>query len=217
MASHPSFNPNHLAESGGKLNADPLKPLLNRAALGQYPSGSITQPFLQALFGNNSVKDKDLIQMYKTFGFYQTPQIQLPVAGVSLEADLKTMRVSPLQMALASAALSNHGMIPAPRIVMAINTPGEGWVSLPAMGTPFEALQASAADEAATFYIAQNQPYWQQIGLAQEGQSSFTWFIGGTPQNWQGTPLVFVVVLEENNERRVQRLGQELLVEAMNP
>src|SRR5258706_5723802 len=217
MASHPTFNPNHISESGGKLNTDPLKPLLNRATLGQYPPGSITQPFLQALFGNNSVNDKDLIQMYKTFGFYQAPQIQLPVAAASSEADLKTMRISPLQMALASAALSNHGMIPAPRIVMAVNTSGEGWVSLPAMGTPFEALQASVADEAATSYIAQNQTYWQQVGLAQEGQSSFTWFIGGTPPNWQGTPLVIVVVLEENNERLAQRIGQELLVDAMNP
>ena len=215
MSSHPTFNPNHLAESGGTLNTDPLKPLLNRATLGQYPTGPIMQPFTQALFGNNSVSDKDLLQMYKTFGFYQAPQIQLPVASAS-SADLTTMRISPLQMALAAASLSNHGMIPAPRIAMAVNTPGQGWISLPAMGMPFEALQSKTADEATTPYLVENQTYWQQVSLAQEGQSSFTWFIGGTPPNWKGTPLVFVVVLEESNEQLAQRIGQELLTDAMN-
>ena len=217
MASHPTFNPNHLAESGAKLIADPGKPLINRATLGQYPTGSIMQPFIQALFGTKSVNDNDIIKMYKTFGFYQAPQIQLPVATVSSKVDLETMRVSPLQMALASAALSNHGMIPAPRIAMAVNTLGEGWVSLPAMGMPFEAIQASVADAAASSYLVGNQTHWQQVSQEQEGEASFTWFIGGTPPNWQGTPLVIVIVLEENNERLAQRIGQELLIDAMNP
>jgi beta-glucosidase len=44
-----------------------------------------------------------------------------------------------LQVALAAAALTNHGTVPAPRIAMAVNTPNDGWISLPALGTPFEA------------------------------------------------------------------------------
>jgi hypothetical protein len=120
-------------------------------------------------------------------------------------------------MALASAALSNHGVIPAPRIAMAVNTPSEGWVSLPALGMPIEALQAPAADEAVSFYLVENQTYWQHLGQAQENESSFTWFIGGTPPSWQATPLVIVVLLEEDNIRLAQRIGQELLVDAMNP
>ncbi len=85
------------------------------------------------------------------------------------------------------------------------------------MGMPFEAIQASIADEAASSYLVGNQTHWQQVSQAQEGKASFTWFIGGTPPNWQGTPLVIVVVLEENNERLAQRIGQELLIDAMNP
>jgi hypothetical protein len=120
-------------------------------------------------------------------------------------------------MALACAALSNHGIVPAPRIAMAVNTPVDGWVTLPALGTPFEALQASAADEAASSYLVENQTYWQHIGRAQENASSFTWLIGGTPPSWQATPLTIVVVLEEDNERLAQHIGQELLLDAMNP
>src|SRR5678816_1412214 len=109
------------------------------------------------------------------------------------------MHVSPLQMALAAAALSNHGLVPAPRIAMALDTPSDGWISLPALGKPFEALQASAADETASSYLVDNQTYWQYISQAQEDESKYTWYIGGTAPNWQATPLVIVVVLEENN------------------
>jgi len=217
VASHPTFNPNHLAESGSDFISDPNKPLLNRATLGQYPTGPILQPFMQALSRDNPSNNSSLINMYKTFGFYQAPQIQLPVAPASSETALDAMRVSPLQMALAAAALSNHGMIPAPRIAMAVNTPNEGWVSLPALGKPFEALSASAADEAASSYLIDNQAYWEHISQVQEAESDFTWYIGGTAPNWQATPLVIVVVLEENNERLAKRIGEELLVNAMHP
>ena len=213
MSSHPTFNPNYLSEMGAKFLDDPNKPLINRATLGQYPTGiTIMQPFIQAIAGNNTTINK----VYKTFGFTQTPQIQLPVAPASDE-NADVMRVSPLQMALACATLSNHGLMPAPRIAMAVNTPNEGWVSLPALGTPFEAVQASAADEAASSYFVENQTYWQHVGQSQEDKSSFTWYIAGTPPNWQATPLVVVVVLEEDNTRLAQRVGQELLVDAMHP
>ncbi len=158
-----------------------------------------------------------MVDVYKTFGFYQTPQIQLPTAPAASEADIALTRVSPLQMALAAAAFSNHGIIPAPRIAMAVDTPSEGWISLPALGTPLEVLQAPARDEAVLSYLVENQTYWQHSGRAREDESAFTWFIAGTPPNWQATPLVVVVILEENNLRLAQRIGQELLIDAMNP
>ena len=100
---------------------------------------------------------------------------------------------------------------------MAVNTPSDGWISLPALGTPFEALQAPAADEAASSYLIENQTYWQHLGQAHEDESFVTWFIGGTPPNWQASPLIVVVVLEESNVRLAQRIGQELLIDAMTP
>ncbi len=209
MASHPTFNPNLLAESGSNLLADPDKPLINRAAQGQYPTGSIMLPFMQAL------KDDDPIKVYMTFGFYEAPQIQLPAAPAP--GNESALRVSPLQVALATAALSADGTIPAPRIAMAVNTPGAGWIPLPALGNSIEAIQASAAGEAVISYLVEDQSYWRHIGGAREGGSSFTWFIGGTPPNWQATPLAIVVILEEDNARLAERIGQELLIDAMHP
>ncbi|HXF85146.1 MAG TPA: FtsW/RodA/SpoVE family cell cycle protein [Anaerolineales bacterium] len=217
MASHPTFNPNHLDEIGESLITDPDKPLINRATLGQYPIGSVVEPFAHALFGRTSMDENELRNLYKTFGFYQAPQLRLQVAPPASETSEGMIRVSPLQVALASAALSNNGIMPAPRIAMAVNTPERGWITLPALGTPIEAVSAPAADEAALSYLADNQAYWQHIGQAQEDETFVTWFIGGTPPNWQAAPLVVVVALEEDNMRLAQRVGGELLRDAMNP
>ena len=156
-------------------------------------------------------------QVYQIFGFDTLPQIQLPVAPIASEADRTIRRASPLQMVLASAALSNHGLIPAPRIAMAVKTPKEGWIPLPALESSNEAIQASAADEAILAYLVEDQMYWRHIGQAQEENLSFTWFIGGTPPNRQAAPLAIVIVLEEANTQLADRIGKELLIDAMNP
>jgi hypothetical protein len=133
------------------------------------------------------------------------------------EANPTIKRVSPLQMALAAAALSNHGILPPPRIAMAVKTPVEGWIPLPALGTPLEAIQAAAADEVALAYLTNDQMYWKHVGQAQENETFVTWFVGGTPPNRQAAPLALVIVLEETNPALADRIGKELLVDAMNP
>ena len=214
MASHPTFNPNHLAESGATLLIDPDKPLINRATLGQYPTGTVLEPFMDAMAVDGSA---NLNEVYESFGFNTPPQIQLPVAPMPTEANPTIKRISPLQMALAAASLSNHGILPPPRIAMAVKTPAEGWIPLPALGSPIEAIQAAAADEVALTYLTNDQMYWKHIGQAQENEAFVTWFIGGTPPNRQAAPLALVIVLEETNPALADRIGRELLVDAMNP
>jgi cell division protein FtsW (lipid II flippase) len=217
IASHPTFNPNQLNEIGAKLIADPNKPLINRAALGLYAAGTVMEPFVKVPYENQNLDHNKLQSVYEAFGFYKAPRLRMQVAHPPSREDVEIIRISPLQMALASAALSNHGIVPAPRIAMAINTPQQGWISLPALGLPFEAVQASAVDEAILSYVPINKSHWQHIGQAEDEGTFITWFIGGTPPNWQAAPLAVVVVLEEDNVRLAQRVGQELLISAMNP
>jgi hypothetical protein len=217
MASHPTFNPNHLSEIGARLNKDPNKPLINRATQGVYPIGTMIHPFAQALYGNETLNEDELQSLYKTLGFDRAPLLRMQVAEPAAQQEGNDPHVSPLQVALASAALSNHGVVPAPRIAMAVNTPGDGWISLPALGTPFEALQPPAADETAQVLRVDGQNYWAHTGRAESDESPVTWFSAGTLPNWQASPLVVVVLLEEDNVRLARRIGQELLVDAMNP
>ena len=53
----------------------------------------------------------------------------LAQAALSIEAGLP-MRVSPLQVAQAAAALSGGGDFRSASLVSAVNTPGAGWVPL---------------------------------------------------------------------------------------
>jgi cell division protein FtsW (lipid II flippase) len=217
MASRPTFNPIELNELGMQLNKDPDKPLINRAAQGLYPLGTLIEPFAQALDGDRAMDGTVLKTIYKTFGFDRAPLLRMPVAQPVASADAQDLHVSPLQVALASAALSNHGTIPAPRIATAVDTPNDGWVVLPALGTPFDAIPAAAADEAAEALIMEGRGDWAYTGQAESDESPLTWFIGGTPPNWQASPLVAVVLLEEDNGQLAQEIGQELLTAAMNP
>lgn len=217
MSSHPTFNPNHLEEIGSELRDDPEHPLINRAAQGLYPTGTVIAPFAQAVLGKETLTDAERETVYEAVGLQRTPQLQLEVAEPLSNSELNHFHVSPLQVALASAALSAHGVIPAPNIAAAVNTPAEGWVILPTLGTPTDAIPSELADEAVRALILEGNNFWSHIGQATEADSSVTWFIGGTPPNWGGTPIVIVVLIEENNPRLAQRIGEELIVDAMNP
>jgi cell division protein FtsI/penicillin-binding protein 2 len=217
MSSLPTFNPNHLNEIGQQLNKDPGKPLINRAVQGVYPTGSMLEPFAKALFGDKQLERVDLQEVYKAFGFEKSPQLPFETAAPVTTRDGNELHVSPLQAVLAAAALSNHGIEPAPRIAVSVDTPQEGWVVLPALGTPLEAVTAAQADEAATAFTNEGKNYWSHIGRATGQEGPVTWFIAGTPPNWTGTPLAIVVLLEQDNERLAQWIGQELLTDAMSP
>ncbi len=217
MSSSPTFDPNHLNEIGSQLNQDPGKPLINRAVQGIYPVGNMLEPFVQALLGNQPQTQADNQKVYDAFGFKTPPQLQFQTAESVTASGGEGIHISPLQAALAAASLSNHGVVPAPRIAMAVDTPTEGWIVLPAPGKSFEAVTPAQADQAAAANLEKGRSYWSHIGRASGKEGPVTWFIAGTPPNWQGTPLAVVVLLEEDNERQAQWIGQELLTDAMNP
>jgi hypothetical protein len=213
MASHPGYDPNLLDEQGAALVSERDAPLLNRATNGNYSPESAMEPFAQALFGAiTSLGKTERDQLNGVLGFYSEPQLRMLVAIASTSPD--DLRVSPLQMALATAALSNNGVRPAPRIALAVNTPQQGWVILPALGKPVEALPAPFARETAQALAGEN-PYWSYTSKA--GKTPLTWYLAGTLPDWSGTPLALVVLLEENNQTLAEEIGGELLNTALQP
>jgi len=215
ISSHPTFDANHLDEVGAELLIDPQTPLINRATLGVYPTDSVMYPFAMALYRNAGISQAQWQEVYEAFGFFRTPELQMDVVSSTRSAD--DFYVSPLQMVLASAALSNGGVVPAPRIAVAVNTPNDGWVVLPAEGKPFEASQPSVTEEAVLSYVQEGNNFWSHIGRGQDDKSSVTWFIGGTLPNWQASSLAVVILLEEDDPMQAKEIGQELLNDAMTP
>jgi len=213
MASHPGYDPNLLDEQGKALSSDEGAPLLNRATQGRYPPESTLEPFVQALLGKTtSVGEAERNQLYEALRFYSEPQLRMPVTTADTFPD--DLRVTPLQMALATAALSNNGVIPPARIALAADTPQQGWVILPALDKTVEALPALFGRETAQALAGEN-PYWSFTGTGDD--TPITWHLAGTLPDWSGTPLALVVLLEEKNPALATEIGQNLIGTALQP
>jgi len=215
MASHPTYDPNKLDDEGNSLSQDSSSPLLNRGTQGLYPTGEILFPLIQSEFGETNPGATQLTSFYTKLGLYTPPAINLPTA-VDENPNPFELRISPLQAAIVASVLSNNGVEPAPRIANAVNTIQQGWVVLPASGTSKEILNASEAHAAAIAFAKQGKPYWSYGTRVDAAESKVTWLLSGTLPDWQGTPLVLVVVIEEHNNSLVEEIRDNLLDEGLN-
>jgi hypothetical protein len=215
MGSHPSYNANDLDAIGAQILQDDGRPLLNRAAQGAYALHDAALPLIAAskLDGGEGAVEA----LYRTLGFYSAPKIRMPVAQVPEGATSGAPRISPLQMAIAAATLSNGGIRPHPRMVLAVNTPTEGWVVLPALDQSKAVFSAEAAGSAATHYSVPGTAIWQWRTTAASPREVLTWYIAGTLPDWQGTPLIVVVLLEDADVAAATDVGRFLMGAATNP
>ncbi len=212
MASHPTYDPGNLDVQGSTLAEEESSPLINRASQGHYSPISALEPFSQILLGTTSpLNQEQQRQVIEALGFNATPQIRMPVAEVdrSQQGDL----VSPLQMAMATAALSHDGILPAPRVALAANTPQQGWIILPALSQPRQILPASQANLAVQSSTG-NSLYWQYSNVDHEAH--LTWFLAGTLPGWKGTPLALTILLEEENPGAANSIAEALLPNTLN-
>jgi cell division protein FtsW (lipid II flippase) len=135
----------------------------------------------------------------------------------SLPAD-QALRVSPLQMALAAAALSNQGSCPAPLLVTGVETPQSGWVLLDPLSQLVKALPSSAADLVAATLAVEGQSIWQSLAVAPNGPDKYvTWYLAGTLPSWKGDPLTLAVLIEDDDPQSALRIGQDVLEAVMQP
>ena len=173
-------------------------------------------PLIRAKFGEAQPTDTELNAYYRKLGLFQAPALNMPVAFDAENKSAEDLKVSPLQVSLAAALLSHDGIMPAPRIATAVNTPQQGWVVLSAEGMPIEVVQAEAAHKAASSFIVKGKSYWSHVGQASSGEKIVTWLLAGTIPDWKGTPLVLVVTLEENNIFLANYIGDTFLDAALN-
>jgi cell division protein FtsW (lipid II flippase) len=168
----------------------------------------------------------EIQSLFEKMHLFQTPEIRLPTANSTAHSisdpatDVlgKELRISPLQAALAAAALSNQGNWPAPSLVTAINTPKAGWVLLPPLDQPGLALPATSSRSVATGLSVEGQTYWQTSAVAPNGSAKWvTWYLAGTTPEWKGDPLALALLLEENDPATALEIGRSILEAAMLP
>lgn len=215
MSSHPPYDPNELDVIGAGLLLREDKPLLNRAAQGMYLLQTAAAPMISAAEMDSGVTHTS--ELHRALGFDAAPTIRLPVVAPAKDMGDRDLRVSPLQLAMAAATLSNEGVLPAPRLALAVNTPRQGWVVLPALDEPRLVFTPQAAHAAALQYRVASEARWQWSTIVSSPGQQLTWYVAGTLPEWQGPPLVVVVLLERNNAGAASQIGSELLQAAASP
>ena len=183
-------------------------------------------PAAQAILAGN-LGEKKVLQLYIDLGLYSLPPVILPADSSPAPIDFldpegaglgrAEVNVSPLQLALAAATLSNGGLRPAAHLAMAVNIPLAGWVVLPSLSEPVQVFTGQPSAAASTLGV-ENLPIWQSIAIAPyTAGNSVTWYMGGTLPSWKGAPLVLVVILEQNNPEQVNVIGQAMFKAVLNP
>lgn len=217
ISSHPTYNANELDQIGTSLFSSPGAPLLNRTTQGLYPINLSANPFIKAAFGGPSPSETKLVELYKQLGFYNTPEINLPSASAPKYGTTTGIKISPVQMASATASLSNLGICPGLQIASMVETPGQGWVSLPKSQIDTQCLPTEGAKKVAESMHDKDNLFWEYATGNKTENSAITWYIAGTLPDWSGTPLGIVVVLEENDPTLAKEIGQSVLQRAIQP
>jgi hypothetical protein len=210
MSSHPPYDPNELDVIGAGLLHREDKPLLNRAAQGMYLLQTAAAPMISAAEMDSGVTHTS--ELHWALGFGAAPSIRLPVGAPGEDMGDRDLRVSPLQLAMAAAALTNDGVLPAPRLALAVNTPRQGWVVLPALDEPRLVFTQQAAHAAALQYRVASEARWQWSTTVSSPGQQLTWYVAGTLPEWQGPPLAVVVLLERTMRGRPPKSGRSCLL-----
>jgi cell division protein FtsI/penicillin-binding protein 2 len=215
MTSHPVYDANLLDDIGTALLADPDSSLLNRAAQAAYPPGRILEPFLFAFTPSGILSMVDREALYDSLGFFESPSAYLPVSAASTPGS--TMRVTPLQVALAASTLSNGGKRPDAMLVTAARYPSEGWIFLSEGSSSESVFLAENAAWAAGEYAHPGWPIWMHTAAAGTARQPFTWSMAGTMPGWEGEPVVVVVLLERDYPGYAAYIAATILTFTITP
>jgi cell division protein FtsW (lipid II flippase) len=209
MASHPTYDANELGKTGAALAADKSMPLLNRATQGLYPPGDALSPLLATLRLASGSRSGTVSTLYNELGFNSRAISDMPAASPT--NNTAGVLITPLHMAASAAALSNAGVAPAPRIVLAMKAPQQGWTSWPASGAPRPIFAPVNAMQTSSSLAVAGRPYWEWSGTARTDTTVVTWYVAGTLPGLPRTPLCAVVLLEGDVIPSAQTIGRALL------
>jgi membrane peptidoglycan carboxypeptidase len=123
--------------------------------------------------------------------------------------------VSPLQMAVAYAPFSNGGVSITPVLATAYRYAGKDWKLFTEDETP-ALLPSMNTDSASAALSSPAIPGWSISSTATTASTTVNWYIAGTQTEWQGTPIVLVVALENSNAKTAESYGQDLFNTSIN-
>jgi cell division protein FtsW (lipid II flippase) len=164
----------------------------------------------------------DWEKLLTAFHFLETPDFSLTQAKLSafstaeLDHPLAISElplITPLQMAVAASSFSNPGTLSSPLLSYAVQTPHQGWVILP-KNQSIKITELTTVNQ--SDLLAPNQEnFWTIMGKGTRSEGPVIWYVSGTTPNWNGMPLMVVVLLEENSPAAARQLGEQILFQAL--
>ncbi len=169
--------------------------------------------YLESLLENNN------LQVFQQFRFDEEFGFELPFYHVELpdpfnEKSFQSVLISPLQVARSVAVFSTGGKIPYPKLTNAVNIPDQGWVVFSSKD-PVQILKTSSSIEVSNFLSRTDFPAWETSASNFSVENPNNWYVTGTLSDWQGTPVVLVIILENGTAKDAQTIGRNILEQVL--
>ncbi len=158
-----------------------------------------------------------LEQLFTDLRLLEAPDIGLPTAAAApdfsdpaaLAAGQGSLTITPLHLALVTAALTQRGELPAPILLRAVAGPAGEWQPVPATD---HGVAVFAPETAETIKQLLRLGHSAEALSGRAGRR-LAWFTGFAPLD--DTRFVVTVMLEDGDSAAVRQIGQALLVEAV--
>lgn len=164
-----------------------------------------------------------LNQLFTDLRLYKAPALGLPtiaspltntIANVPLSAlGQDSLTLTPLHVALLTAAVAHHGEMPVPQIIRAVENPQGQWEPTAPPDHPIAVFTSEAAD-AVKAWMPEGHSAIALSG-AGDNRTMLAWFSGFAPV--EDPRYAVVVLLEDGDTQRAQEIGQRVLAEAITP
>ncbi|MFN2174699.1 MAG: FtsW/RodA/SpoVE family cell cycle protein [Anaerolineales bacterium] len=175
------------------------------------------------------IEEGSFNEFLNRIGFNLSPEINMPTAGIPVSVDeqsLETMgkvfftKFSPLQLAVAAAAISNKGIKPASSIVSAKKMPEGDWESFDNLAEPDQIFSTEAADRVSSMLSEPGISFWEVVALSpssdsESGNKIGTWYMAGTKPALGEVPTAVSLHIEEENPELAVRIGQAVIRRVM--
>ncbi len=165
----------------------------------------------------------DTLRLYEEAGLYLPLDLPLEASNAVQPEDVASysdlysgnagILVSPAQVAVSAASLSNSGRVVSPRIATAYLQNHSDW-NLIEQGIESKILPDFEPELAANMLTSGDFPGWEITSSAAYKDAAISWYVAGTPSDWFGTPLTIVVALENANPAQARKIGREVFLNA---
>ena len=168
-----------------------------------------------------------LESLFSNLGFYEAPSIRLDVSPPYIPTGITNPSVSaigqndilvtPLQMALAAATLSNDGSRPAPKLLLATQDELGSWITDQSFELAVNVFTSPTATSTAMALAHKSLPIWESTAFAQSESGLYlTWYLGGTLPVQESNYAV-AIVIERQDPDLVRLIGRRILTEVQKP